>query len=182
VTGAALAVSLVPVCITIVQRLATCFLGLQMDRLPRKNRAIILIAPDFDEEAVVHCLCQMRRRGAAVDLVGNPANWVSGASGLAVHPDYSLAQLNHAMPSDSYSLLIIPGGSSCATTLLSDPRVHRAIKRTFAGGGFVAAMSAVVPQIFANIGLLESADSSRFLVQGSQSTTDFVRLLIGVHS
>jgi hypothetical protein len=79
VTGAALAVSLVPVCITIVQRLATCFLGLQMDRLPRKNRVIILIAPDFDEEAVVHCLCQMRQRGTAVTLVGTPSNLVNRA-------------------------------------------------------------------------------------------------------
>ena len=151
-----------------------------MDKIVRQNRAIILIAPEFDEEAVVHCLCQMRRRGTAVDLVGNPANLVNGASGLTVHPDYSLAQLNHAMPSDSYSLLIIPGGSSCATTLLSDPRVHRAIKRTFAAGGFVAAMSAVVPKIVANSGLLESANSCRFLVQGTQSTADFVKLLIGV--
>ncbi len=147
----------------------------------RKNRAIILIAPEFDEEAVVHCLCQMRQRGTAVDLVGNPANWVNGASGLAVHPDYPLAQLQQGAMVDSYSLLIIPGSASCATTLLSDPRVHRAIKSTFAGGGLVAAMSPVVPQILANIGLLESANSSHFLVQGTQSTADFVKLLIGAY-
>ena len=144
----------------------------------KHKRTAILIAPEFDEEAVVHCLCQMRRRGTAVDLVGNPANWVNGASGLTVHPDYPVAQLNQGTLAGDYSLLIIPGGSSCATTLLSDPRVHRAIKRTFAGGGVVAAMSAVVPQILANIGLLESADSSRFLVQGTQSTADFVKSLI----
>lgn len=60
----------------------------------KRNRVVILIAPEFDEEAVVHCLCQMRR-GTAVDLVGNPANWVNGASGLAVHLDYPLAQVPH---------------------------------------------------------------------------------------
>lgn len=146
----------------------------------RQNRAIILIASDFDEEAVVHCLCQMRRRGTAVNLVGTLSNLVNGASGLAVHPDYPLAQLQQGMLADSCSLLIIPGSSACATTLLSDPRVHRAIKSTFAGGGLVAAMSLVVPQILTNIGLLESADSSRFLVQGTQSTADFVKLLISV--
>jgi len=144
------------------------------------RRVVILIAPEFDEEAVVHCLCQMRRRGTAVDLVGVPANLVGGASGLAVHPDYPLAQLQQGALTDSYSLLIIPGSSSCATTLLSDPRVHRAIKKTFAEDGLVAAMSPVVPQILTNIGLLESANSSRFLVQGTQSTADFVKLLIGV--
>jgi hypothetical protein len=37
-----------------------------MDKIVRQNRAILLIAPEFDEEAVVHCLCQMRQRGTAV--------------------------------------------------------------------------------------------------------------------
>lgn len=151
-----------------------------MDKIVRQNRAIILIAPKFDEEAVVHCLCQMRRRGTAVDLIGVPSNLVNGASGLTVHPDYSLAQLHQATLTGDYRLLIIPGSSSCATALLSDPRVHRAIKRTFAAGGFIAAMSAVVPQIVANSGLLEPANSARFLVQGTQSTSDFVKLLIGL--
>jgi putative intracellular protease/amidase len=153
---------------------------MKKDGISGHKRVVILIAPDFDEEAVVHCLCQMRRRGTAVDLVGVPANMVCGASGLAVHPDYPLAQLQQGTLADSYSLLIIPGSSACATTLLSDPRVHRAIKKTFAAGGLVAAMSPIVSQIFANMGLLESADSSRFLVQGTQSTADFVKLLIGV--
>jgi hypothetical protein len=151
-----------------------------MDKLPRKNRTVILIAPDFDEEAVVHCLCQMRRRGTAVDLIGVPSNLVTGASGLAVHPDHSLAQLHQEMLTGSCSLLIIPGNSSCATTLLADPRVHFAIKETLTGGGFVATMSSVVPSIVANSGLLESADSSLFLVQGALSTPDFVKLLISV--
>jgi hypothetical protein len=146
------------------------------------RRVVILIAPEFDEEAVVHCLCQIRWRGTAVALVGAPSNLINGASGLAVHPDFPLAQLQQGALTDSYRLIVIPGSASCATTLLSDLRVHRAIKRTFAGDGLVAAMSPVVPQILANIGLLESANSSRFLVQGTQSTTDFVKLLIGVHS
>ena len=37
-----------------------------MDKILRQNQAFILIAPGFDEEAVVHCLCQMRQRGTAV--------------------------------------------------------------------------------------------------------------------
>jgi putative intracellular protease/amidase len=144
------------------------------------RQVVLLIAPEFDEETVVHCLCQMRQRGTAVALVGTPSNLVNGASGLAIHPDYPLAQLQQGALTESYSLLIIPGSSACATTLLSDPRVHRAIKRTFAAGGVVATMSPVVPQILTNIGLLASADSSRFLVQGTQSTADFVKLLIGM--
>jgi putative intracellular protease/amidase len=144
------------------------------------RQVVLLIAPEFDEETVVHCLCQMRQRGTAVALVGTPSNLVNGASGLAIHPDYPLAQLQQGALTESYSLLIIPGSSACATTLLSDPRVHRAIKKTFAEGGLVATMSSVVPQILANMGLLESADSAHFLIQGTQSTADFVKLLIGM--
>jgi putative intracellular protease/amidase len=148
----------------------------------RNKRTAILIASDFDEEAVVHCLCQMRQRGTGVDLVGAPSSLINGASGLAVHPDYSLAHLNQASPTNGYGLLIIPGGSSCATALLADPRVHHAIKRTFANGGSIAAMSSIVPQIIANMGLLEPTNSGRFLMQGTQSITDFVRLLVGMNS
>jgi putative intracellular protease/amidase len=155
----------------------------RMDKTVRQNQAIILIAPEFDEETVIHCLCQMRQRGTAVDLVGSPSNLVIGASGLAVHPDYPLAQLHQTMLTGSDRLLLIPGGPACATTLLSDPRVHHAIKRTFTDGGLVAAMSPVVPQILTNIGLLESSTASHFLVQGTQSISDFIRLLINhVHT
>lgn len=150
-----------------------------MGKARDQKHAVILIAPEFDEEAVIHCLCQMRQRGTAVDLVGVPSNLVTGASGLTVHPDYALAHLHQAMLHANHRSLVIPGGASCATTLLSDPRVHRAIKSTFAGGGFVAAMSPVVPQILTNIGLLDSSTAPQFLLQGRQSKSDFVSLLIG---
>lgn len=100
-----------------------------MKQAPGQNQVVILIAPGFDEEAVVHCLCQMRQWGTAVTLVGAPSNLVVGASGLAVRPDYSLTQLHQAVLTGRDSLLIIPGSSACATTLLSDPRVHRVIKK-----------------------------------------------------
>jgi hypothetical protein len=150
-----------------------------MDKTPGQNQAIILIAPEFDEETVVHCLCQMRQQGIAVGLVGVPSNLVVGASGVAVHPDYSLAQFHQTGLMGGDFFLMIPGGPACATTLLSDPRVHRALQVTFDRGGIVATTSPVVPQILANIGLLESATNARLLVQGTQSTFEFVRSLIG---
>jgi len=55
---------------------------MKKDSIPKHNRVVILIAPEFDEEKVVHCLCQTRQRETAVDLVGIPSNLVNGASGL----------------------------------------------------------------------------------------------------
>jgi len=149
-----------------------------MDKIPTQNRVIILIAPGFDEEAVIHCLCQMRQQGTAVDLVGAPKNCVVGASGLAVRPDHSLAYLQHVTNGGHAGILVIPGGPACAIHLLSDPRVHQAIKRTIASGGIVATMSPVIPRILANTGLLEPAADSRFLIQGSQNRSDFVKSLL----
>ncbi len=143
-----------------------------------QNQVVILIAPEFDEEAVIHCLCQMRQRGTAVDLIGVPKNCIVGASGLAVRPDHSLAYLQQVTNGGHEGVLLIPGGPACATHLLSDPRVHQAIKRTIAGGGIVATMSPVIPRILANTGLLAPAADSRFLIQGSQNRSDFVKSLL----
>jgi 4-methyl-5(b-hydroxyethyl)-thiazole monophosphate biosynthesis len=148
-----------------------------MYKKTKQTSVKILIAPEFDEEMVVHCLHQMRQRGTAVDLVGTPSNLVVSTSGLSVHPDYSLAQL-HQETDHNEQLLIIPGGPTCATNLLSDPRVHKIVKRTFKNGGFVATSSPMVSQILTNIGILNSTTASQFLVQGTQSIPQFVKLLI----
>lgn len=142
------------------------------------HQVVILVAPGFDEESVIHCLCQMRQRGTAVALVGVPSNLVTGVSGLVVHPDYSLTQLYQAGSANSHRLLILPGGAACATALLSDPRVHHIIKKTFTDGGLVATTSSIVPQILTNIGIVELTNTHRFLAQGTQNRSDFIGLLI----
>ncbi len=149
-----------------------------MSKKSKQNQAVILIAPEFDEEAVIHCLCQLRQRGTAVDLIGVPKNCIVGASGLAVRPDHSLAYLQQVTNGGHEGILVIPGSPAYATHLLSDPRVHQAIKRTIVGGGIVAVMSPIISRILTNIGLLESSTASSFLIQGSNNTSDFVSSLI----
>jgi putative intracellular protease/amidase len=141
---------------------------------PRQGFASILIAPGFDEEAVVPCLCQMRQGGTAVILAGVPAGLVTGVSGLTVRPDCPLAQL----PIHDCRLLVIPGKRDCAAHLLSDPRVHRTIEATLANGGLVAAMSPVVEQVLFGVGLLTETTYDQFLAQGNQKTKRFVQALI----
>ena len=142
------------------------------------HQVVILVAPGFDEESVIHCLCQMRQRGTAVALVGVPSNLVIGASGLNIHPDFSLTHLNQTTFVDNRFMLIIPGGVACINTLLSDPRVHQIIKQVSEQGGKVATMSPLVPEILMNLGLLNTLITSRLFVQGSIRTSDFVRLLV----
>lgn len=142
-----------------------------------QNRVIILIAPEFDEEIVVNCLYQMRQRGTAVDLVGTPSNLVVGSAGLVVQPDYSLAEL-HTAAKTSLKFMVIPGKAACATSLLSDPRVHQIIQDNFENGGFLATSSPIIPQILSSIGLLQSATSSQLLTRGTYSTQDYIQMLI----
>ncbi|WP_420628189.1 DJ-1/PfpI family protein [Candidatus Leptofilum sp.] len=141
-----------------------------------QKRAIVLIAPKFDEEMVVNCLYQMRQRGTAVDLVGTPSNLVVGSAGLVVQPDYSLAQL-HTIANQRLQLIIIPGKATCATNLLSDPRVHQVIQDNFKNGGFVATSSPIVPQILSSIGLIQSDTTPRLLTKSSQNMQDFIQTL-----
>ena len=76
-------------------------------------------------------------------------------------------------------LLIIPDGNQSVATLLSDPRVHRLIAGVFDRGGFVAAMSPVVRQILASVGVLTPARAGQFLSRGDGGTAEFMREVLG---
>jgi putative intracellular protease/amidase len=147
--------------------------------MQRENQAYILVAPGFEEEFVVRCLCQMRRYGAAVSLVGVSSQLLTGKAGLTVRPDCSLAQLIQPRQPDDIRLLVIPGEQACATQLLSDPRVHLLVKNIFLANGFVAATLPTVQHTLTSVGLLTAATLSQFLLQGQQETAVFIRSLLG---
>ncbi|MCA9971727.1 MAG: hypothetical protein KC425_15990, partial [Anaerolineales bacterium] len=61
--------------------------------MPRKApTALILIAAQFDELAVVTCLAALRQRGMAAALVGLGPGPVRSVHGVVLQPDASLAE------------------------------------------------------------------------------------------
>lgn len=147
-------------------------------RTATRNKAAILVAPEFNEESTIQCLCQMRQKGLAVDLVGTMAGVFKGLHGIAICPDISLSQLAESVATD-FQLLVFPDGGKSIAALLSDPRVHELIVAVLNQGGFVAAMSPAVRQILATVGVLTPEHASHFLSRGNSETVEFVQELLG---
>jgi hypothetical protein len=140
--------------------------------------AWILIAPGFDEERVVSCLCQMRQVGTAVALAGTPAYWISGATGLAVQPDCNLDTWQETLLENGHSLIVIPGGQSCATRLLSDARVYQGLRATLSQGGSVAILSRAILPVLRDIGLWSATAVGQFWAPEDEDTAVFIRDLV----
>lgn len=138
----------------------------------------ILIAPGFDEERVVSCLCQMRRVGTAVTLAGTPAHWITGAAGLAVQPDCTLDTWQEKLLENGRSLIAIPGEQSCATRLLSDARVYQGLRATLSQGGSVAVLSRAILPVLSDIGLWQATAVGQFLAPEGEDTAVFIRDLV----
>ncbi|MEM7334541.1 MAG: DJ-1/PfpI family protein [Chloroflexota bacterium] len=115
----------------------------------KQNQNLMLIAKNFDEEAVIQTLCQLRDEGLPVQLVGLTTGLKSGFHGIHVRPDTTVAQV--VEKTIKLHSLIIAGGEECSSILLSDPRVFELMKKTFAQGGYVASMSPIAEGILTNV-------------------------------
>ena len=140
------------------------------------NRIMILLAPGFEETAVVYCLEHMREAGLPISLVGLSAGILKGSHGLAVRPDYSLDQLS---PESGHRGVIVPGGPACVSALLTDPRVHQLFNMTMQYGGFVAVLATAVP-LFARSFSVTAAASLCFMQQGEMKISEFTDYLIDI--
>lgn len=138
------------------------------------HRIVILLAPGFEETAVVYCLEHMREAGLPVSLVGLSAGVLKGSHGLAVRPDYSLDQLS---PETVHQGVLVPGGSACVSVLLTDPRVHQLLDVTLKNNGFVAVLATAVP-LFTQSFPLTAATSSHLIQQGEMKINEFTDYLI----
>lgn len=89
-------------------------------------QAIILIANRFDEEYVVHSLCQLRDAGLRVGVVSTRSGTVRGNHGLSIVPDLTISRIENK----SDYALIVPGDKQCIASLLADPRVCHLLEKT----------------------------------------------------
>lgn len=101
--------------------------------MPKGGRYIFVLWGDyFDEAAAAIFVTELRRAGLRVKVVGLTQRPISGAHGLVLTPDLSLAQ---ALPLAKQALgLIIPCALSVAQQLWHDPRLADFITQLRAGG------------------------------------------------
>lgn len=139
-----------------------------------KNRVLILVAPGFEETAVIHCMTQLRQASLPVSLVGLVSGRVTGWHGLSICPDLHLDQVD---PYETLKLVVIPGGRQCATMLLTDPRVHRLLNTLIDQDGRVGVMDTAV-SIVTQSGLLPASMGVHYVLQNGENIDGFVAELI----
>lgn len=140
-------------------------------------QVLILIAAEFDETAVVEIACRLRNEGFAVRLVALSSGLVTGIHGITLRPDQSLTQYPANSALNAADSLIISGGATCASLLLSDPRVHQLMQSMQNQHGIVAVMAGA-QRMLAGVGGPSNYASPKFLPQNEMSTAEFVDQLI----
>lgn len=136
----------------------------------------IFVAPNFDESFVTKCYCKIRDFGVPVDLVSTKTGSLKGALGLIIQPNKRIQQFK---PLDNH-LIIIPGGQQCASSLISDARIHQIIVNTFENGGYVATTNEA-KKTFIDTGILTNQTESQFLVRKNKTWPEFLETLLHTH-
>ncbi|HBP21121.1 MAG TPA: DJ-1 family protein [Planctomycetes bacterium] len=118
-----------------------------MSSTPR--RAVVVLAPGFEEIEATTPIDVLRRAGVEVIVAGLQTPAVVGAHGLGLSVDLLLDQL-----SGDVDALILPGGLPGAANLAASEEVGEWIQRVASGGGVVAAICAAPALVLAPSGVL----------------------------
>jgi len=109
-----------------------------------------VMADGFEEMELVAPVDILRRAGARVDVLSVDGEGpVTGAHGLAIHPDRPL----EGYPSTP-SLVLLPGGMPGAARLGASAKARALCQRTLSAGGKVAALCAAPAMALGPWGLL----------------------------
>ena len=113
------------------------------------SRIGVLLAAGFEEIEAVTIIDVLRRAELDVIILGVDGDAISGAHGLQVAVDQSLADGQE----ENWDALVLPGGLPGATNLRDNPRVSELIRSTHSRGGMLAAICAA-PIVLGRAGIL----------------------------
>lgn len=134
---------------------------------------LILVDTGFDEEETIKYLGLMRQSGLATEVVGHRAGLITGTNGLTIRPDRTLVDLDKTA---GLQLLILPGRTQSAMSLLTDPRVHRLFATVAADGGRLAVTNQA-EEAFLRADLVEVLSDPSVISQGRNDLAAFGRHL-----
>ena len=113
------------------------------------SRIGVLLATGFEEIEAVTIIDVLRRAELDVIILGVDGDAISGAHGLQVAVDQSLADGQE----ENWDALVLPGGLPGATNLRDNPEVIELIRSTHSRGGILAAICAA-PIVLGRAGVL----------------------------
>jgi 4-methyl-5(b-hydroxyethyl)-thiazole monophosphate biosynthesis len=133
------------------------------------KKALVLLAPGFEEIEAITAIDVLRRAGIAVTVAGTVAGSVEGAHAVRVGVDGSVDTLS----GENFDLIFLPGGQPGTQNLKADRHVARILREATEAKRYVAAICAA-PSILAEGGYLSgrcatSHGSVRSLMEGAEA-------------
>jgi protein deglycase len=114
------------------------------------KRAVVVLAPGFEEIEAVAPVDVLRRAGVEVAVAGLDGRTVVGSHGIALQADVVMAEVKEAPDA-----VILPGGMPGAENLARSAAVERLVKAVLQKGGICAAICAAPAFALAKFGILE---------------------------
>ena len=118
----------------------------------------MFLADGFEEIEALYTLDILRRAGVEVKAVGVTGKIVTGSHGISVTCDVTKDEIN---TSDSFDMIILPGGLPGSTNLDKDKIVDKFIYTALEGDKFICAICAA-PFILGKRGILKGKKATCF--------------------
>lgn len=122
------------------------------------SKALILLAPGFEDLEAITTIDILRRAGIQVLTLSLHEHEASGARGVTVVTDSNLSLLDEARTFDA---IILPGGQPGANNLAADSRVLKRLQDQSLAGRWIAAICAA-PKVLAAADLLKGRRITHF--------------------
>jgi 4-methyl-5(b-hydroxyethyl)-thiazole monophosphate biosynthesis len=120
-------------------------------------RVLVPLAQGCEELEAVTIIDLLRRAGIEVMTAGLEEGPVKCSRGVVIVPDTTLDQVL----SESFDMVVLPGGLPGADHLRDDPRIRELLQRMASEGRYTAAICAA-PKVLAAAGLLDSRQATSY--------------------
>lgn len=121
------------------------------------SKAIIFLAPGFEEIEATTIIDILRRGKIDVEVIGLDKNEVQGAHDIKIIPDTNIDQKKK----EDYDAVILPGGSPGYKNLKDNKKVLKTIKKAYENKKLVGAICAA-PAVLAEAGILKGKNCTIF--------------------
>ncbi|MBI3803610.1 MAG: DJ-1/PfpI family protein [Nitrospirae bacterium] len=113
------------------------------------KKAVVLLAPGFEEIEAVTVVDLLRRAGIEVTVAGTVEGPIEGARKVRLLADLSIEKVSGS----DYDMVILPGGQPGTNNLAADARVKRILEEAQGDRKYISAICAA-PSLLASAGYL----------------------------
>ncbi len=133
------------------------------------KKALVLLAPGFEEIETVTVIDILRRAGVQVTSAGTVDGAIEGSRKIKVMADVSIDSVSGS----DFDLIVLPGGQPGTDNLAGDSRVKKILDEALANDRLISAICAA-PSILSSYGYIKGKKAtSHPSVQGKMGDVDY---------